>query len=73
MVYEQRIKEMCSANKETLEVSFMELSQILPTIAVFVAGHTHLCVGTLLFCSARLLRSSANCPLLVCSTPSSRV
>jgi len=37
LVYEQRIKEMCSANRESLEVSFVELSQSLPTVAVFVA------------------------------------
>jgi len=36
-VYDQRIKDMCAANKQSLEVSFMELSQKAPTLAVFVA------------------------------------
>jgi len=36
-VYDQRIKDLCAANKESLEVSFMELSQKAPTLAVFVA------------------------------------
>jgi DNA replication licensing factor MCM2 len=36
-VYNQRISDMCSANKESLEVSFMELSQKAPHLAVYVA------------------------------------
>jgi len=37
VVYEQRIKEMCAGNKESLDVSFMELSKRAPTLAVYVA------------------------------------
>lgn len=36
-VYENRIHEMCLANKQSLEVTFNHLSQKFPTIAIWLA------------------------------------
>jgi DNA replication licensing factor MCM2 len=36
-VYEQRINEMCSNNKQSLEVTFTHLSSKYPTLAIWLA------------------------------------
>lgn len=36
-VYEQRIHEMCSSNKQSLEVTFIHLSKKYPTLAIWLA------------------------------------
>jgi DNA replication licensing factor MCM2 len=36
-VYEERIKEMCENNKQSLEITFLHLSSKYPTIAIWLA------------------------------------
>lgn len=36
-VYEQRIREMCEANKQSLEITFVHLSEKYPTLAIWLA------------------------------------
>jgi DNA replication licensing factor MCM2 len=36
-VYEQRIREMCANNKQSLEITFIHLSQKYPTLAIWLA------------------------------------
>ena len=36
-VYEQRIHEMCTANKQSLELTYTHLSQKMPSLAIWVA------------------------------------
>ena len=37
MVYEARINDMCSINKQSLEITFIHLSERYPTIAIWLA------------------------------------
>jgi DNA replication licensing factor MCM2 len=36
-IYEERIHEMCTNNKQSLEVTFLHLSQKYPTLAIWLA------------------------------------
>ena len=36
-VYEERIREMCSYNKQSLEITFIHLSNRYPTLAIWLA------------------------------------
>lgn len=37
LVYENRINEMCASNKQSLEVTFIHISKVNPTLAVWIA------------------------------------
>ena len=36
-VYEERIREMCANNKQSLEITFVHLSLKYPTLAIWLA------------------------------------
>ena len=46
-VYEHRIKEMCSNNKQSLEITFIHLSQRYPTLAIWLAEEPSLMLPVL--------------------------
>ena len=46
-VYEQRIHEMCTNNKQSIEVTYTHLSEKSPTIALWVAEHPSILIPIL--------------------------